>query len=399
MKFFYALGFFVSSYALYKYKKKEKENNLLVVHSNSKLAKFFKMITDHFLETYADSFFLYTGHAQTFFLELCDLLLQFLRKYFNFFKFKYRREEFILQDGGTLNIDIAKVKGKEEAQNNKILLVLSGFTSVSEEYYIKYFLDNFVEEFDCRVLNSRGIGGKMTSPLMISSHCYSDIKEYLDYLNFTHPEKKVFCVGFSYGGMLLARCLGAFHSQLPSNLIGACGICYPHCLEQTKKYVETQLGGFYSKYSAKNLKKCFLDNVDVIFDPKKNLNESILRDKEIIIEKITNLNHVSDFDNIYTYRILNFETFDDYYIDSKLDPFLSKINIPFLSVFSQDDPIIPYEAIPLQLYQNNPNLVTIISKKGGHLGFFSGMIPHRWIDIPVKTFMKTVEIIHDVETK
>lgn len=41
----------------------------------------------------------------------------------------------------------------------------------------------------------------------------------------------------------------------------------------------------------------------------------------------------------------------------------------------------------------------MISKKGGHLGFFSGIIPERWINIPIKTFFKALEIIIDTEDK
>jgi hypothetical protein len=31
------------------------------------------------------------------------------------------------------------------------------------------------------------------------------------------------------------------------------------------------------------------------------------------------------------------------------------------------------------------------------MGFFKGLLPHRWIDTPIKTFIKTVEIIHNAE--
>jgi hypothetical protein len=48
-----------------------------------------------------------------------------------------------------------------------------------------------------------------------------------------------------------------------------------------------------------------------------------------------------------------------------------------LSIFTLDDYVIPYDAIPLQLMQKNKNLITMISKKVGQLGFFSGIIPER----------------------
>lgn len=404
MKFFYALGFFVSSYVLYKYRNKQREANLLVIHSNSKLAKFFKLITDHFLEDYTQSFWMYTGHAQTLLVELMDVFIKMVRQYFKYFKFKYRQEVFHFSDGGKTVVDIATTK-KHESDKNKILLVIPGFTSTSEEFYMQHVMEDFVEEFECRVLNTRGFGGiKLTTPHMINSHCYKDVREYIMYLAREYPDKKLFAIGFSYGGMLLARCLGTEPEKLPKNLVSGCGICYPICLSATRDYVEKSetIRSFYSRFMAKSLKKAFLQNVDVIFSEStsnKICHQNLIDNKIEIIDTINKLTYVSEFDTVYTCKILNFPTLQHYYKDANIIRFIEKIKIPFLSIFSKDDPVIPYEAIPLKIYQNNPHLVTIISPKGGHLGFFKGFIPQRWIDIPIKTFIKTVEIIFDVDEK
>lgn len=395
----YALILLALAYFWYRYKNRERVNNLTVVHSGSKLARFFKMITDHFLEVYADGL-LYPGHAQTFWLEFLDVFLQFFRDRLNIFKFKfYKRELLKLKDGGSLYIDHAKsVEENVRNGNNKnsrILVVFPGYTSRSDEYYINNLLNDFVNEFECIVVNSRGFGGKLTTPHLMSPHCYKDVREYLEHVCKNNPNKKVFAVGFSYGGMLLARCLGTDPETLPKNLYGGCGICYPICIESTKNHVEGQLRGFYSKYASKNIRKLFFENIDVIFD--EDSPYSLMSEKEEIIEKMKTLKRVSDFDEIYTYKMLNFKTPEEYYEDSVLTNYLPNIKIPFLSVFSKDDPIIPFESVPLKQMQKNPNLVTIVSNKGGHLGFFTGLIPQRWIDIPIKTFIKTVEILHEAE--
>jgi len=41
--------------------------------------------------------------------------------------------------------------------------------------------------------------------------------------------------------------------------------------------------------------------------------------------------------------------------------------------------------------ENNQNLVSVASSNGGHLAFFSGIIPERWISTPIKTFIKATE--------
>lgn len=405
MKFIYALGFFVSSYMIYKYNRKK--NNLLLIHSNSKLAKFFKMITDTFLENYGPSIFLSSGHVQTFLLELFNMLAKFVKQFFDVFKFRYKKHIFNLSDGGSLLISKAKKTFLEEEiilditkKHSRILIIIPGFTSDAEAFYIKNFVEDFVEEFDCRVINMRGIGKiELTSPHMISTFCYLDVLECMNNVCAENPNKTVFGVGFSFGGMLLARALGANPDAVPKNFIGGCGICYPVCLQRTSKYGESNLGGIYPRFLSKSLKSIFLKNLNVIFDDKFNCNQVILNERENLVQEMPKIKLISEFDEKFTYKILGFKNLEEYYLDSNLDRFLEKIKVPFLSIFTLDDPVIPYDAIPLQLMQKNKNLITMISKKGGHLGFFSGIIPERWINIPIKTFFKSLEIIFETDDK
>jgi predicted alpha/beta-fold hydrolase len=133
--------------------------------------------------------------------------------------------------------------------------------------------------------------------------------------------------------------------------------------------------------------------VDVIFDEAK-CHPEILRDKEEIIRKVKEMKYVHEIDEIYTTRILGCDI-EEYYDDSKIDKYLENIKVPFLSVFTEDDPIIPHYDLPISIMKKNDNLITILSKNGGHLGFFSGLIPKRWIDLPIRSFLKTLDIIND----
>lgn len=409
MKFVYVLGFFISSYMIYKYK--QKKNNLLLIHSNSKLAKFFKMITDTFLENYGPSIFLSSGHVQTFLLEIFNMIAKLAKQFLNIFRFRYKNQIFPLKDGGLLMISKARKylaeNGSEEqyimtsnSLKSKILLIIPGFTSDGEEFYIKSFLEDFIDEFDCRVINMRGSGKlKLNTPQMISTYCYKDVEEYIFNVCEENPSKNVFAVGFSFGGMLIVRTLGSNNNNLPKNFIGACGICYPVCLHKSSQYGESHFGGIYPRFVCKNLKKVFLTNVDVIFDKSFKCNEKIIEHKEKLITEINSVKLISEFDEKFTTKILGFDSLEEYYNDSKLDKYLENIKIPFLSIFSLDDPVIPFDSVPMQLMQKNKNLITMLSKKGGHLGFFSGIIPERWINIPIKTFFRCLEIIFETDER
>jgi abhydrolase domain-containing protein 1/3 len=400
MKFIYVVGLAVGSYMIYKYK--QKAQKLLMVHSNNRLSRLFHLINAKLFENFKPSFFLFSGHAQTVFLELAQMIVSLFKSVFKFYSFKYERKIFNLSDGCKIAIDHAKKSkfSKKFHEYDKILVVLPGVTSTSEDYYVKGFVEDFIEEFDCRVINARGFGGmSLYSPKMISSACYLDVKEYIEHIAKENPNKKIFGVGFSFGGMLLARYLGSMGDKVPENFHAGCGLCYPCCLEQTKNYAEVHFNGLYSKASLNNVKTTFFSNVDVIFHEKFNSDQSkIVLEKDTILQEIKNCKLLSDFDRVYTTKILGMKDVSEYYDYSRLDNYLANIKVPFLSIFSEDDPIIPIDSIPFKALQSNHNTVTVVTQHGGHLGFFGGwLIPERIIEQPFRTFMRTVEILKDTE--
>jgi predicted alpha/beta-fold hydrolase len=253
-----------------------------------------------------------------------------------------------------------------------------------------------LEEYECRVVNARGLGGmKLFSPKMISSDCYKDALEYIIKVCNENKNKKIFGVGFSFGGLLLSRAVGTNPELIPSNFFAGCGLCYPTCLETTKDYAEIHFKGLYSKATLQNMKKCFFDNLDDIFS-----KEELMKDREDIIGKVENCQLMSHFDNVYTTWSLGMDKVEDYYEYSNSDTYLKNIKVPFLSMFSEDDPIIPIASVPFKILQNNPNMVTIVSQHGGHLAFFGGsVIPQRSLNQPIKSFMKVVEILRDTKSE
>jgi predicted alpha/beta-fold hydrolase len=230
---------------------------------------------------------------------------------------------------------------------------------------------------------------------MISSDCYKDALEYINKVCKENSNKKIFGVGFSFGGLLLSRALGTNPELIPSNFYAGCGLCYPTDMESTVDYAEIHFNGLYSKTTLANLKKCFFDNLDTIFE-----KEEVSKEKHDIIKKVENCQLMSHFDTVYTTWSLGFKHVNEYYEYSRSENYLRNIKVPFLSLFCEDDPIIPITSVPFKILQNNPNMVTIISPHGGHLAFFGGsIIPQRSLDQPIKSFMKVVEILRDTKSE
>jgi len=334
------------------------------------------------------------GHLQTFLLEFANILINICNNFFKYYKFAYRREIFHLSDGGEIAIDhCVPTTSPKNNIVNKILLVIPGYTSNSEDYYLKSFAENFIEDFDVKIMNFRGFGGlKLKTPKMVCIDSFKDVNEYLKKLSIENINNKIYCVGFSFGGMMLARIFGKDANILPGNIVAGAGICYPYHLGQTAKYCEKNAGGIYSKFSFKNIKQCFFENIDTIFN-EKHTSKRMLDNKENIINVMKNECLCSDFDRIFSVNEMDLIDLEDYYEQSRLDSYVPNIKKPFLSIFTRDDPIVPFDLLPFKQMENNKNLVTVVNNSGGHLGFFSGMIPERWISQPVKTFIKSVDYL------
>jgi len=364
--------------------------------------------------------YLLTGHIQTFLLEIGNCLIQLLKKFFRVYTFKYEREIHTLEDGAQIAIDHAipinnfnlkecdgkslgrisenlvttKSKINSMSKNyQKILVIVPGITSSSEEFYIKLFVEDFISEFDCKVINSRGIGGmKLFNEKMICSDLYHDLWNYLQKLCLENKDKKVFAVGFSYGGHILTRCLSEYAKALPANFFAGCGICYPTSVEKTELFLD-KFYGIYNRSIVNSIKKIFFRNIENIFDPK-TCKKNILDKKEELIKIMQNVKTMREYSINYLVKVQGYKNEEEYYKVSDLKYHVEKISVPFLSWFTEDDPIVPISNVPFDNYQNNSNTVTIVSEHGGHLGLISGtLVPKRIIKEPIMNFFKLVDIL------
>jgi len=256
-----------------------------------------------------------------------------------FYQYTYKREIFKLSDGGVLGVDHC-VPNEPCEKTDKIVIIIPGYTSNSEDYYIKSFSESFINEFEVRVLNMRGMSEKLTTPMMVSWKCYTDVGEYISKICLENPHKKVYSIGFSLGGMLLCRYLGTEPDIIPKNFICGAGICYPTNLQDAARKCEENFRGIYSKIAVRNIKSCFFENIDVIFSDKL-VSQHILEQKDTIIQNVRNAKFVSEFDEAYTRRALEYDNLISFYRESNISYHIMNIKKPFFSIFTIDDPIIP----------------------------------------------------------
>jgi len=333
------------------------------------------------------------GNIQTIFIGTIDVILDLLNKCgINPYKISYKRSIYELKDGGKIAIDNAIFKKSENINKNgrlkRKLLIIPGYTSYAEDFYLKDIISSLLDYYDIYVVTARGFGGiDLFNHVMISSYMEHDLAEYIEHFCDQFSHEKVFIIGFSFGGMMFSKYLCNTKNIMPKNLVSTCAISYPICIRETAEYTENILGGLYSWASCLNLRKCFFDNMEVIFkDPRLNKN------KDEIIRDVTASRWSSNFDNAFTYKALGLESIDQYYDDIKLqDKHFLNIKVPFISIFAEDDPVVPINSVPIETMKKNKNIIVITVTSGGHNAFYSGFIPRRWLMQPIKSFFEITE--------
>lgn len=116
--------------------------------------------------------------------------------------------------------------------------------------------------------------------------------------------------------------------------------------------------------------------------------EKEFKDMNIDFDEVMNTKDVSDFDDKFTARMVGVKGFNEYYYKGSSGRGLGKVRIPMIALHAADDPIVNCIAAPKEEFRNNKNLVLALTKTGGHVGFFKGMLPpKRWFQVPCIEFL------------
>lgn len=214
------------------------------------------------------------------------------------------------------------------------------------------------------------------------------------------PQSPIVGIGFSLGGCILGKYLGQQGDTTP--MIGGVLIGAPFDLEKTQQTLETSssISNAYSLAMGKNLRNMFLRHRNTLALDKQHrdllelvLGQSITPGKTKVPEPDANgpKRGTMRFIDHYIaaklggypapYGEFPFESSTAYYNYASPTNYLDAARRPVVALAAKDDPIVPDSTISSMrdCVQRNQNLVLAVSPHGGHLGYFSGVPPRRWI--------------------
>lgn len=285
------------------------------------------------------------------------------------------RERWELPDGDFLDLDV----GPEPGPDAPLVLILHGLEGSSTRRYV-LSAGRALSALGVRpvALNFRGCSGEMNRrPRFYHSGETTDPTFVLKGLRRAFPGRKVGALGFSLGGNVLLKLLGERDDGGASLVDAAAAISVPFDLAEGGGYLErTFMGRLYTRYFMRSLQA------------KVRAKAGTLA-KRIDVEATLRARTLREFDDVATAPLHGFQDADDYYGACSSSRFLADIRTPTLVLHSLDDPFLPTAAVPREALEENPALTTVLTERGGHVGFLQGSPtePDLWAETQASRYL------------
>lgn len=97
------------------------------------------------------------------------------------------------------------------------------------------------------------------------------------------------------------------------------------------------------------------------------------------IDSIRNTNSLKKIEELFI-QLYGFDTLEEYYNHESCNSKITDVKIPLLCLSNMDDPLLHNNllSIPRMAAQKNDKIITVITNKGGHIGWIESMHKDPW---------------------
>jgi uncharacterized protein len=299
------------------------------------------------------------GHVHTI---LCSLLFQ--APYLH-----TRRVRIDTPDDDFLDLDVSSRDEKAP-----VAVLFHGLEGHSRRYYVRQLgLHLYQRGFTVILVNFRSCSGTMNrQKRFYHSGETEDLHTLFEWVGHHFPKAGYYCAaGFSLGASALLNYLKEHGSNHLLHKTAA--ISTPFELRKGSLNIDKGFNRIYSQNFLITLKKKL--------KIKRNSHPDIPAFRGYTLY---------DFDDQITGPIHGFEGADHYYRECSAYYFTDKIKTSTLVVHSREDPLCPFEWIPVKDIGQNPHITASFPSQGGHVGFWT--LPPGWLN---KTIGDYFSVKHD----
>lgn len=168
----------------------------------------------------------------------------------------------------------------------------------------------------------------LTPKLYCASNC-NDIKFVIENLKKKYPKSKIVATGLSLGGIVLCRYL----IESGENSLVDAAMLISVCFDL--------IAGF-ENVSKPGLNKAFNQHLtQTLIEVVKDHKDTLVHLKEINYEEVIKSRTLDEFDDRFTVKMWNYESYQEYYKEASNKGKLNKIKKPTLCINAADDVLVP----------------------------------------------------------
>ncbi|MCP5485963.1 MAG: alpha/beta fold hydrolase [Spirochaetales bacterium] len=266
---------------------------------------------------------------------------------------RFRRERISTPDGDFLDLDWMARPGA----CNRLAVLCHGLEGSSDGRYIRGMTRAlFRAGWDILAWNYRGCGGEPNLQLgFYHSGAIEDLETVLRHSILVRPGAPHALVGFSLGGNLVLRYLGA-STGVPTQLRAAVAISAPCDLRACSEALARPENRIYMWRFLRDLRRKVREK-DRRFPGALDMNG------------LKRMRTFREFDDRFTAPLHGFDDAEDYWARASARPVLGSVRVPTYLLNARNDPFLAGGCFPLREAQQNRNLFVETPEHGGHVGF------------------------------
>ncbi len=208
-------------------------------------------------------------------------------------------------------------------------------------------------------MNLRSCGGtEHLTPTIYHGGLSDDLRVVIDQLIKGEGLSGIVVVGFSLGGNQVLKLAGEYGDHPPPELLGVCAVSPSVDLSASADLIMKRSNWLYHRDFVRRLKNRIRY--------KQKLYPELYD-----ISGLDLVRTIKHFDDRFTSRAHGFANADDYYHRASSLRVIDQIRIPTLIIHAQDDPFIPFAPLRDPAITNNPYILLVDPKRGGHVAFIA----------------------------
>jgi predicted alpha/beta-fold hydrolase len=286
---------------------------------------------------------------------------------------------------------LAHCRWHHDRHAHPTIVIWHGIEGSSASVYMLAIAEKgFRAGFNIVRMNFRNCGGtEHLTPTLYHGGLTQDLQKVIAELIDDEGITNIVIVGFSLGGNLVLKLAGEYGDAPPKEILGIAAVSPSVDLTASADLILKRSNWLYQRDFVRRLKQ------------RIRTKQRLFPDR-YDISGLSQIRTLREFDERFTAPSNGFRDAEDYYYRASSLRVADQIRIPTLIIHAEDDPFIPIAPLRDSAFADNPYILLVAPKHGGHVAFISqdlnGDVDRFWAENRVLDFCELATASSEVST-